>query len=244
MKKLTLIALFFCPLLTYSQEKSIDSTAIYILDRMSEVIGQLESCSFHLSTSSDHKNIYPLSGHSKEFTEHDVIMQGPDKMMVLAKGYPENQGFYYNGEVFTRYSFDENNYTTVAAPNNILSTIDSINIKYDVEFPAADFFYPSFTDDLIDNFDQIYFLGRKAINGTEVFQIAAINDAMNVQIWISNDALTLPFKLSIINRDNELPIQYEATFSDWEINVEYPEKIFDFIPPPGARLVAILPKPI
>ncbi|UCS92371.1 DUF2092 domain-containing protein [Echinicola marina] len=239
-----LIVLLFYPLFSYSQEKSIDSTAVYILDHMSEVIGQLSACSFHLYTSSDQENIYPFIASSKEFTEYEVIMQGANKMMVLAKGYPGNRGFYYNGTSFTRYSFDENNYTTIGAPDNTLSMIDSINHSFGVEFPAADFFYPSFTDDLIDDFDEIHFLGKKTIRGKEAFQIAAIKEGLNVQIWISNDALILPLKLLIINTADETPIQYEATFSDWQINTLYPEKIFDFTPPPGARIVAILPKPL
>ncbi|WP_186758675.1 DUF2092 domain-containing protein [Echinicola salinicaeni] len=239
-----LFVLICYPLFSYSQEKSIDSTAIYILDRMSEVIGQLQSCSFHLSTSADHPNTYHFSAYSKEFTDYEVVMQGPDKMLVLANGYPGRRGFYYDGNSFTRYSFDENNYTTIAAPNNTLSMIDSVNYKFGVDFPAADFFYPSFTDDLIDDFDQIYFLGKKTIEGKETFQITAIKDEMNVQIWISNDTLGLPLKLLIINYGKEVASQYEATFSDWKVNIEYPDKIFDFSPPPGSKLVSILPKPL
>ncbi|QDH80278.1 DUF2092 domain-containing protein [Echinicola soli] len=241
MKKLLLAIYLTLPLSSFAQERDIDSVAVFILDHMSAVIGDMESCSYNLSTSSD----TPAAKvkYSKEYTDNEVYMQGPDKMLVHQKGHKGHRGFFYNGEFFTHYSYSENNYTTVHAPDDIITMIDSMNYNYGVEFPAADFFYPTFTDDLLTHFDTLMYLGTKYVNGKDCFHIAASNENQSVQIWIANDAMNLPVKFLITNKKKELAPQYEATFSDWEINPALPATIFEFTPPPGARLIAILPKP-
>ncbi|GGF30723.1 DUF2092 domain-containing protein [Echinicola rosea] len=241
MKKLILAIYLILPLSSFAQESDIDSVAVFILDHMSAVIGDMESCRYKLSTSSDIPSAKVK--YSKEYTDNEVFMQGPDKMLVHQKGHKGHRGFFYNGEFFTHYSYSENNYTTVHAPDDIITMIDSMNYNYGVEFPAADFFYPTFTDDLLTHFDTLVYLGTKYVNGKDCFHIAASNQEQSVQIWIANDAMNLPVKFLITNKEKALAPQYEATFSDWEINPDLPATIFEFTPPPGARLIAILPKP-
>ncbi|AGA79481.1 DUF2092 domain-containing protein [Echinicola vietnamensis] len=241
MRKLLLVICLTLPLSSYAQERKIDSVAVFILDHMSAVIGDMKSCSYNLSTSND----IPAAeiSYSKEYTENEVFMQGPDKMLVHQKGQHGHRGFFYNGEFFTHYSYSENNYTTVHAPDDIVSMIDSINHQFGVEFPAADFFYPTFTDDLLTHFDTLLYLGTKYVNGKDCFHIAASNENQDVQIWIANDAMNLPVKFVIVNKQKSQAPQYEASFSSWKVNPDLPPTIFEFVPPPGARLIAILPKP-
>lgn len=241
MKKTFLVLLsIIIPFIGSAQEKKIDSTAVFILDHMSEVIGQLESCRYQITTSMDHPSTEVE--YEKDFTESEVFLQGPDKLLIHSKGKHGHRGFYYDGELFTHYSYSENNYTTVEAPSTIISMIDTINSQYGVDFPAADFFYPTFTDDLLENFDKLVFLGNKYVEGKDCFHIAATNDKLNVQLWVANDAMNMPVKMLIIHNDQPHSPQYEATFTSWEFNPVLPSSIFSFTPPPGARLIAILPK--
>jgi hypothetical protein len=41
---------------------------------------------------------------------------------------------------------------------------------------------------------------------------------------------------------NKSNLQYEASFCDWDINPILPASMFNFLPPPGAREVYLLPK--
>lgn len=229
------------PVLGHAQEKKVDSVAVFLLDHMSQVIGELESCSYRLSSSVDVEAAE--IAFERQFNESEVFMQGPDKMLVHSVGHHGHRGFYYDGALFTYYSFHENNYTTVEAPDNIVAMIDTINYQYGVEFPAADFFYPTFTDDILADFDKVLYLGTKVVDGKDCFHIAASNEQMTVQIWIANDAMNLPQKFLITKKDKVPYVHYEATFEDWKLNPSLPASIFTFVPPPGARLIAILPKP-
>ncbi|MDU8885744.1 DUF2092 domain-containing protein [Yeosuana sp. MJ-SS3] len=239
-KRLLLIVLTFLPFLSFAQEsKKIDSTAIFILDKMNDIIGDLESVSFNVATSSDKINVE--QNIETHFSTSSVSMVGPDKLMSRTKGDRGNYGIWYDGAFISYYSFDENNYVTLEAPDNIITMIDSMHVKFDFKFPAADFFYPSFTDDIIDAFDTVKYIGKKIVEGEECFHIMATNNEMHVQIWISNDTGMLPKKLLIMDK-NENNLQIESTFTDWSLNPNIPESVFDFLPPPNARLISILAK--
>lgn len=232
------IALSYC--FSYSQtDKQIDSAAVFILDKMSDIIGDLEAVSFKVESSVDdfdiNKNIIT---HYRSST---VSMVGPDKLVAVTKGDKGNYGFWYDGYYMSYYSYDENNYVTLEAPDNIITMIDSMHVAYGFKFPAADFFYPSFTDDLIQDFDSIEFKGKRTINNQDCFYITAVSQNLNLQLWISDGALQLPKKFILIfkNEDNK---QYEATFNNWNLNPNIPSSVFDFVPPPNSKLISIMAK--
>jgi hypothetical protein len=242
MKKLSFLILgVSLAFATQAQQPKADTVALMICDRMAAVIGDLNSCSFSLERNMDVEEpglgIVTRSGNDK------VFMVGPDKMLIHSYGYKGHRGFWYNGTQFTFYSFEENNYASVPAPSNIMSTIDTIHKLYGLEFPAADFFYPTFTDDLIAQFDTIAYLGKEDIRGQECFHIIAVSKTMNAQFWIANDAFNLPVRFILIYK-NEGDRQYEATFSDWALNPEVPVSVFEFMPPPMANQVTLMPRTV
>jgi hypothetical protein len=183
MKKILLI--FIGLILTISvraQESRVDTVAVMIIDRMASVIGELNSCSFTLNTSTDVKD--PDFGLVKQTEKNDVFLSGPDKMLVHSYGDKGHRGFWYDGVNAIFYSFDENNYAFIDAPDNLIAMIDTINKKYGIEFPAADFFYPTLTDDVLNLFDNIVYLGKKKLNDQECFHIVATNKDMSVQFCL------------------------------------------------------------
>src|SRR5678816_1613550 len=75
-----------------------DPKAILILDRMSDVIGDMTSCSFKTVVSHDVTN--PDYGMIKEFLNTEVFMQGPDKMVINFFGPNGHRQCWYNGKQF------------------------------------------------------------------------------------------------------------------------------------------------
>lgn len=239
MKKYTLLFTFLLPFFLIAQSEKIDPIAIQILDGTSDIIGELESCSFEINSSTDFND--PDAGLIKLHKKSTVIFDGPNKMLVRSKGDKGDRGTWYNGEHMVYYSFTENNYVILEAPETTIETIDNVYINYGIEFPAADFFYPSFTDDIIEGFDTVKYLGKKIINNIECFHIKASNKKMDVQFWISNDIYRLPKKFVIIYKEENFK-QHEATIDNWELNNEFPDSIFEFVPPANASEIKILAK--
>lgn len=226
----------------FTQTSKIDSVAVMILDQMSHVIGDSHSADFTVNIKND--VIDREVGLVSQYSVSNVIFDGPDKMQIHSKGGKGHRGFWYNGETLVYYSYDENNYVVLDAPPTTIATIDTVNKTYGIDFPAADIFYPTFTDDLIESSDEIIFNGFKTIENKECFQIVAHSKKSTVQLWIENNAYTLPVKMLIIDHSKTPNLQYEATFSQWQLNREYPPSVFEFLIPPGAREVKILPKNI
>jgi hypothetical protein len=238
MKKYTLfLLLFLLPFILSSQAK-YDSVSVLLLDRMSNVMGELTSCKFTLSTMVDEQS--ENGSTITHFRNHSVSMVGPNKMTVDTHNEKGHHQYWYDGTVLNYYSHSENNFVTIPAPPTIISAIDSISKNYEIEFPAADLFYPTLTDDLIENFDVISYAGRAVINQKPVFHIMAQSASMELQLWISDDSYSLPCKFMIIDKASPERLRYEATFEKWELNPAIPESIFSFIPPPGAREIKIL----
>lgn len=238
--KLIVLVLLLVSTLGFTQEtKSIDSTAVFILDKMSAIIGDLESVNFHISNSEDKldadKNII------KHYSTSNIFFSGPDKLMVKTEKEKGKIGFWYDGSHLTFYNYDENNYITLEAPETTVEMINSMHENYNFQFPAADFFYPAFTDDITEQFDTVEFMGKKTIDGEECYHIMANNKDLNVQIFISNKTYLLPKHFVVIykSKDN---LQYESTFSNWSLNPNIPNAVFDFLPPPTAKLISILKK--
>ena len=223
-----------------AQEKSYDTLAVVILDHMSAIIGDLNSCRFTLSVERDINDpqIGPVTNHDV----NKVWFSGPDKLLVEGWGDRGHRGYWYNGKTLTWYSFSENNYVVIPVPGTTIEMIDSVNETYGIEFPAADFFYPTLSDDLIEHSDYISFEGRKKVGDASCFHVIARSKEITVQIWVSDEVMFLPVKFVINYSGTKGDKRYEATFSDWQINPSLPDAMFEFALPPGAREVSILPR--
>jgi hypothetical protein len=223
----------------FAQPKT-DSLAVIIFDQMSHIIGDLNSVDFTVETRND--VIDPFFGPVSNFSVNQVVFDGPDKMYVNLNGDKGHRSYWYNGEFLVYYSFNENNFAIIETPPTTIETIDSINLNYGVDFPAADFFYPSFTEDLIAASTELIYTGKNIVEAKECFHIVSKQKDMTVQFWIENSVLFLPVKMLIMYKSENQDLQYEATFKEWKINPELPVSMFNFLPPPGAREIKIQAK--
>lgn len=241
MKKIFLFVLICSPLVQVrAQEYHVDPGAVIILDRMSEIIGNLNSCSFTVHTSTE--KFDQEKGYLKDFYKLEVYMAGPDKMHVLNEGSKGKTGYWYNGDMLLYYAVNTNQYGFIETPDNIIETIDFVYQEYDLEYPAADFFYPGFTDDLLGTHERVSYEGLVKINGVEVHHIVAYGKETNVQIWISNDTFALPIRYLIHDLTNDKPLQFEGVFSNWVLNPVLPDAMFDFVVPESASRISIVSK--
>ena len=245
MKNLILILFLIFPYVSSeAQDGKIDAEAITICDHMSDVMGSLYSCSFTMHVVRDVPRgsfFIPIEGEGNVAynSTSKVFMYGPDKLMVDRRGDRGHRGAWYNGSTLTLYSYDENNYVRVDAPDSTINMMYAVNEKYGFEFPAADIFNPYFTDDLIETMNTLEYVGKSVVEGQNAYHLVATNDELQVEMWISDDSILLPIKLQITYRQKDDMPRYEATFVDWNLNPDLPEMMFEFKPPPSSRKIAI-----
>jgi hypothetical protein len=223
-----------------AQAKRVDSLAVTLLDRMTEVIGEMSSVGFTLKTRVDEQN--QDLGLITNFTTHEVYFNGNNQLLVRAQGSKGKTGMWYNSDQLFFYSFDENNYAVIDTPPTTIEMISEVHDKYEIDFPAADFFYPNLTDQFIEGCDEFLYAGRRKVEDKDCFYIIIRRKDMTIQLWLANDAYTLPVKVIMMYHTTKDGRQYEATFSDWQINPFFPEAMFKFQPPPEAHEIILIAK--
>lgn len=227
-----LIALFISSC-NSSGDGEYDSRAVESLDKLTETIGNLTSLSYTVSSYSVEKN------SEEKSTTSDVYLRGANKMFIENSGTKGDRSFWYNGEKFAYFLFDKNEYDILDAPDNSLKLIDSVHNKYGIYFPAADFLYPTLTDDILDNYDDLFYYDNEKAEGVECVLLEANNNKITVQIWIDK-AMNLPIKMTIISKENENKY-YEAVYSNWKLDPELLDIMFEFQPPSGSKQVKFQP---
>ena len=213
----------------------IDSSAVAILDKVSFTLGNLQSCSVNLKTESD---ILDARLGSVSYSDNSqVYLKAPDKLFVRKSGDRGNKEFYYDGKIFTYYSKDINTYSSAPSPPTIMQTIDSIHNTLGIDFPAADFFYPYFVDQLLEVSYNLVNLGITSVNNKKCFHLAGTTIDKTYQIWITDDGTFLPVKLSIISVRSGSDEHYTAMYEEWVLNPVLQNSMFDFTAPSDALKV-------
>lgn len=205
-----------------------ETQAINELDKMSETIGTLSSCSYSLDVTSMQIDKKTDTEFDKNTNIHNVYMQGPDKFYIHSKGTKGRNSYWYNGLRFSYYSHERHVFDTIRAQGNVIEAIDFLNQKYGIYFPAADFFYPTLTDDLMDFSDEVILLEGQTIDQKEYAIVQATNDEKRITIWI-NETSKLPFKFVIETRTDK-GLYYEAIFSNWKLNPKFYDVLFEYTP--------------
>jgi hypothetical protein len=234
---LILIASFTLTACVNDSGKEYDSRAIEALDSLVDVIGELNSCSYTLEIAQS--ELLGSSEWHTSISESDVYMHGPDKFYMHSVGDNFSRGFWYNGSEFAFYSFAKNTYDTIPVNGNIIEAIDQIHGKYGVDFPAADFFYPTLTDDIMAHFDQVYYVGEEVSGNTTQLMIEASSENEQLNIWIDKST-NLPSRFELFSGNNRN--LYAAQFLNWKINPTIADSVFDFQPPSDSSRVSLTPE--
>jgi len=222
-----------------SAQSRIDTVAVSLLDKMSAMIGELNSCSVVAHANYDVTN--RELGLVKHSDEQHVYIGGPGKLLVRSEGDKGSKNLVYNGKTLSYYSMDKNHYTQTEVPSTLIAMIDYMNKKYGIVFPVADFFYPGFVDDLLSETTTLVMLGTTKVGGKDCFHIAGTAKDKTYQFWIADDAFNLPVKMVIVYTDKPLNPQFEATYTDWQVNPSLPGALFEFNAPPGAKKIKLTP---
>lgn len=219
-KQSIFVIALFAVLFTSCDSGEYDARAIESLDKLSETIGELKACSYTLYALASNDSI-------ERNTLNDVYMSGPNKLYINTVNNDFHLGFWYNGKTFSYLVYDTNKYDVLDAPETTLETINLMHNEHNIDFPASDFFYPSLTDDIIDSYEKVLF-AEVEIDGVEYSFIEASNDEETVLIWIDKTTY-LPYRIVIESSNNKKDF-YDAVFSNWVIDPELPEVLFEFQP--------------
>lgn len=225
------------PAVTFAQAPVYDSLALQLLDRMSDILGDLKSCSVTVNSTQEEAD--PDYGRLTRFAHHEIQFSGSNKFFAGSYSEKDEAGYWFNGKDIFYYSFKRNHYGRLQAEGlTSIEVIDALHKSYGIDFPAVDYFYPAFTDDLIAQCQRIEFFGLTRVGEQECYKIAASGPNLVMELWLSRDQVTLPCFMVIMDKKTNL--RYSAHYSQWELNPGLPDAIFNFTVPPDATQLTIV----
>ncbi|RFM27304.1 DUF2092 domain-containing protein [Deminuibacter soli] len=222
-----------------TQRQDIDSAALFLLQRTTATILQMTACSFRITTSYDMAN--GQAGLVKHSTLDDVFMKFPGKLLVISSGDKGRRGLWCDDSILSYYSYDHNNYATISAPGSIIAAIDTVSKTFGIDFPGVDFFYPDFAAAIAASAQSLLYLGQTPVNGESCVHIAGRDQEKSYEFWLSMEQWFLPVKISIHYYHTQGGPQYEASYSNWHVNPNLSNALFDFVIPPRAGKIRLLP---
>lgn len=238
MKKISflLFGFFFASVL--QAQVAIDTMAVYVLKQTANHIQACSTLQFKSFVNDD--MMQEQLGVVTYSHADEIFIKHPDKLKFKSTGDRGIYSLFLNGKDFKWYSLKNNTYVGVSAKHSMIEMIKEMHERYNIEVSGSDFLYPSFAEDVISSSQKLVYLGIGFVNQIACFHIAGTDDAgSSFQFWISSDGLFLPVKLSINYPATSDQVRYEAIYSDWEINPNLPDILFEFTPPPGAQQIQI-----
>jgi hypothetical protein len=239
MHKITLAFLALATLLASGCSESssgyYEDEAINALDATTETIGNLNAVSLRIFTYSNEVVDGQTATHQRE---SDVYLSGGNKLHIYSKFDDERKGFWYNGSELAVFRFDEGVYDEVAAPPTTIQMIDSMHQTFKMDFPAADVFYPTLTDDILTYCDTVLYLSPIEVDGVECKQVYAASANFTVYLSLAETS-NLPMQLELYGRGERAGEEYIANYTDWQLNPDLPEEMFKFSPPANATKATI-----
>lgn len=215
-----------------------ETEAIAALDAVTNTIGNLQSCSVAvLNERSEIENNQPVA----HLRTSDIYLRGADKLHIYTTHDDVRKGFWYNGTELSVFNFDESVYDVAPAPNTTMAMIDSLHKTFKIDFPGADVFYPTLTDDIIANFDSVFYLGTQDVAGILCKEVNARNATLDVTLFIA-DATNLPVQLAVFGKGTRDGESYISHYQDWQSNPTLGDEIFEFAPPANATKAVIFKK--
>lgn len=202
----------------------IEQEALDILKEMSDTLKAAKKFMFDTEITND---VTLKSGETIQYsgTMATSVMR-PDKVYAKFIGDNGTREVWLNGTELTLFNLTKQFYGQLETPDTIDATMDYLIDNYDFTLALADILnadpYESFMDTTVGGF----VVGDSIVRGVECSHLAFIGKYVDWQIWISNDDPALPYKFVINYKEIEGVPQYQAIFSNWNLEPKLSDSVF------------------
>ena len=165
----------------------------------------------------------------------------PKQFWIESTGDITNTTIWKDDKTFTLLDRANNVYGQVAAPGTIDETMDMLVDKYGVTTPLADLLSNDLFSVLMKNVKTCHYLGLHNVEGMKCHHIAATQNNIDWQIWVNAGDVPQLRKIVITYKQKPGPPQYTAVIKSINEVSQFPENIFTFKAPEGAKKISFLP---
>lgn len=198
-------------------------------------LGTLQKFSIDAVTSNDD---YFKGAMVATFTHHvHIDLQRPSRLYIEVNGDLKNRSFYLDNGDFTVLDENLEYYGKLKVPKMIDAALDYLFEQYNIKTALANILY-------LDLYKRIppqnegYYFGDSRVDGVVCHHIGFSNALQETQFWIEKGERPLIHKFIVIDK-TEVHLLRSGTMLRWNLEPEFSDNLFDFIPSAGMMEIPI-----
>lgn len=222
----------------WAEGPAVEPEATRILKRMTDYLGGLEE--FGVEAENWIEDV-SVSGEKTQYGfTSSVKIQRPNRLRAERTAYASKQEFLYDGKTLTIYDPNTNHYATETAPDNIDDMLHFARESLDLVPPVGDLVFTNAYDLLTAQITSGKVIGKALVDGVVCDHIAFTSPLVDWQLWIAEGDEPLPYRYVLTTMDDPAYPQYSVTMSNWNPELKFDKKVFEFVKPVGAKQIEFL----
>jgi hypothetical protein len=219
---------------------AVDPKAEEVLRETARYLSQAKSIGFAFQESFD--EIDETGLRMQYSNTRRVGLRRPDKLAAQSQGDTIDREFRYNGRKAALFDRRHNAYALLEeAPETVEGLLAYLTNRFGFVVPLEDLLYADLYESVMSRADRVAYLGIHNVGEFKCHHLALAQDVVDWQIWIEAGTTPIPRKVVINYKQEPGNPGYQALITDWRVDVELPDALFEFSPPAGARQIEIAP---
>jgi hypothetical protein len=154
----------------------------------------------------------------------------------------DNKDLYFSDGVLSIYTDTLNFYAQTEVPDGLGAAVDFAIDEIGIDAPLLDFVSSDMAETLMEDADDIRFIGTSLVRGKLYEQIAIRTAEVDIQMWIASEGRPLPGKMVITSKWEGGSPRF-VVFMEWNTSPEFPANAFSFVPPEDATQINFVTQP-
>lgn len=207
-----------------SSQTEIDPEALEALKDMSDALMAAKEFTFDSEITNDRTLD---SGQTIQYSgTMATSVKRPNNVYAKFVGDSGTREVWYSGTELTLYNASKQFYGVLKTPDSIDATMDFLIDNYDFTLALADILNADPYNSFMGTTTGGLVVGDSIVRGVECSHLAFTGQYVDWQIWISNEDPALPYKFVINYKEIEGVPQYQARFSNWNLEPKLSESVF------------------
>jgi hypothetical protein len=184
-----------------------------VIQRMSDTLEHAQA--FSVTTHETREQPKIVGGQPEEMKlTRQTVMRRPDRLYFKTTGDNDNE-LFYDGAGITYVSHRDKVFAQAPMPETLDRTLDSMNERYGMAVPLADFLYANPAHALIADTTTGGWVGRETVEGQACDHVAFQDSGVSWELWIAAD--NLPRRAKADFPASRRVKRADVTFSDWNL---------------------------
>ena len=215
--------------------RRVDPRADEVLKKMSELLARTPRLALEAEETFD--EVYEEAPRVQLTNLRRIALERPGRFAADATGDTLNRAAWYDGRTLSVLNKEQNLYLSVEMPDAIDAVLDKLAEDYGIVVPLSDLLYSDPYATLMEGVLYGDYLGLHQAAGVLCHHLAFSQAEIDWQLWIDAGDKPLARKLVITYLGEPGAPQYTAVIKRWSLEPKFPEGLFRFEAPEGAKRI-------